>query len=776
MPAQFPALQQRGLAKFIKLALDFSANETLDPRITFSRTSNATRTNAQGLIEYAPHNLLTYSENFDNAVWAKSNATVTANAIVAPDGTLTADKLEAATTTTTSVFQSITIAASSYTGSVYVKIGSGASDANRFYLRDNTAGTTLLQIAINYDTLAITYIVGSTGASVESVGNGWLRLSLTVTSGLTNGNTLRYGVCFVGNSETAGEFAYIWGAQLNIGSLQPYYTTSVKNLLGYSQNFENAAWAKSNASIDATPVMGPLGFFGAEKLVESAVAGQHFVNQGVTVINNSPYTLSCYMKAAERTYCSLEVSMGSSGFEAIVNLSEGTYTSSSYGSSSIPKAVVSNIGAGWYRLAIIGISISTTIATRIKLYQNAITQNYTGDGTSGIYIFGAQLSDSASLDPYSYNFGAAPTSTAYYGPRFDYDPVTLAPKGLLIEESRTNYIRNNTMVGAVVGTPGTLPTNYTYTGGGLVANVVGIGYEGGINYVDIQFVGTATSGSSGLRFEGSTGVTASTDQTWNTSLYIRKISGTTSGISSIGTNLTYLIAGAGSDAITKIIPFGTLDLASIAYNRQNVTLTAVTSGITAVRPQLILGHNIGANIDITLRIGMPQLEQGAFPTSVIPTTSAQVTCAADNASMVGTNFSSWYNQSEGTLFAEFDFDVYSPNRGIYSLNLASAPGNNRLDCRTSGFINTANGVGLNSPSIIFSSGVNKVASAYKVTNSAATKNGIIPTSYSLTTMPTVDRLLIGALDAQANQLNGHIKLFKFFSKRFINTYLQSLTQ
>ena len=60
-----------------QLNLNFARNEVLDPRITFSRTSNATRVNAQGLIEYAPHNLLTYSENFDNAVWTKSNVRIT---------------------------------------------------------------------------------------------------------------------------------------------------------------------------------------------------------------------------------------------------------------------------------------------------------------------------------------------------------------------------------------------------------------------------------------------------------------------------------------------------------------------------------------------------------------------------------------------------------------------------------------------------------------------------------------------------------------------------
>ena len=219
--------QKKRLSKGIRLALDFMGGK-LDSRISFSRGSNATVVGSNGLIQYAPHNLLTYSEQFDNAAWTKTNATVSANVTIAPDGTLTADKLEPATTASTSIYQSVIIAASSYTGSVYVKKGSGASDANRFYLRDSTTSTTLLQVAIDYDTLVITYVIGSTGASVQNVGNGWLRVSLTITSSLTIGNTLRYGVCFVGNNETAGEFAYAWGAQLEAGAFSTSYipTTS----------------------------------------------------------------------------------------------------------------------------------------------------------------------------------------------------------------------------------------------------------------------------------------------------------------------------------------------------------------------------------------------------------------------------------------------------------------------------------------------------------------------------------------------------------------------
>ena len=261
--------QKKRLSKGIRLALDFTSG-VLDSRITFTRASNGTRVNSSGIIEsiasnlprfdYDPvtlapkgllieeqrTNLLTYSSEFDNAVWTKTNATVSANVTIAPDGTLTADKLEPATTASTSIYQSVVIAASSYTGSVYVKKGSGASDANRFYLRDSTTATTLLQVAIDYDTLVITYVIGSTGASVQNVGNGWLRVSLTITSSLTIGNTLRYGVCFVGNNETAGEFAYAWGAQLEAGAFPTSYIPTTSATV--TRVADNASMVGSNFS------------------------------------------------------------------------------------------------------------------------------------------------------------------------------------------------------------------------------------------------------------------------------------------------------------------------------------------------------------------------------------------------------------------------------------------------------------------------------------------------------------------------------------------------
>jgi len=182
--------------------------------------------------------------------------------------------------------------------------------------------------------------------------------------------------------------------------------------------------------------------------------------------------------------------------------------------------------------------------------------------TSGdvIQVFGAMVSDSASLDAYSLNVAAAPSAAAYYGPRFDYDPVTLQPKGLLIEEQRQNLVLNSTLDGANLATQSVTVTAVAHT---------------------LSFYGTGQ----------------------------------------------IVLSGTASATVTGTGAYPT---------RKTLTFTPTAGSLT---------------LTVTGTVQFAQLEIGAFATSFIPTAGSQVTRTADVATIVGSNFFSWYNQNEGTLYS-----------------------------------------------------------------------------------------------------------------------------
>jgi hypothetical protein len=239
------------------LLLDFANAKVLDPRVTFTRASTATyfdnegvlRTAASGeprfafdpdteeslglLIEEARTNLLTYSEQFDNAAWVKSgNTALTANTVIAPDGTLTGDSIAAVAGGSNSAKQFPAVSAgATYTFSAFVKAGS--SNFAFFTLYDNGSNVrrqwfNLTTGALGSTTSGGTFVLLS--ASMALVGNGWYKCVVTATTpaGITN--------CFFGvesasadastSDITNGSIA-IWGAQLEAGSFPTSYIPTV---------------------------------------------------------------------------------------------------------------------------------------------------------------------------------------------------------------------------------------------------------------------------------------------------------------------------------------------------------------------------------------------------------------------------------------------------------------------------------------------------------------------------------------------------------------------
>jgi hypothetical protein len=219
----FSRTDTNGTATALDLAGNVIQFATGVPRIT----------NRGILVEEARTNLFERSYEFDNAYWSKTNLTVTAG-LTAPDGTATAQRIEATATAGTNCVRAVTVNATSATYSIFVKKGSGATDANLFALRNSTTATILVAGSFNYDTGVWTYTTGSTGVTVTTLANGWYRIAITATSGITSGNSIQGYVFFLGGSETAGENALAWGAQLELGSFatSPIITTGAAGTRG----------------------------------------------------------------------------------------------------------------------------------------------------------------------------------------------------------------------------------------------------------------------------------------------------------------------------------------------------------------------------------------------------------------------------------------------------------------------------------------------------------------------------------------------------------------
>jgi hypothetical protein len=161
-------------------------------------------TSANRPVVSARVNLFVKTEQFDSTEWPKSNVTVTANTIVAPDGTTTADTL---LTSTGGGYLSRGVSAASSTLSIYVKQGVGS----RFSL--GTAGVSGDDFAVfNLSTgSVISTGANNLSASITSVGDGWYRL--VVARGATAGNSTIY-IGYLLSSASANDFSYIWGADL----------------------------------------------------------------------------------------------------------------------------------------------------------------------------------------------------------------------------------------------------------------------------------------------------------------------------------------------------------------------------------------------------------------------------------------------------------------------------------------------------------------------------------------------------------------------------------
>ena len=387
----------------------------------------------------------------------------------------------------------------------------------------------------------------------------------------------------------------------------------------------------------------------------------------------------------------------------------------------------------------------------------------------------------ASAGTYVGSDGLIKTATTD-APRFDHNPTTGESLGLLVEESRSNSIRNNTMVGAVAGTPGTLPTNWTIVGslGTLTQAVVGSGTSAGIAYIDVRFSGTTSTGAVGVQFEGFTQIAASSGQTWTGSFWVSRVAGSTTNLNAVSIRVHERDVVGASLANTSVDFLSTL---STTLARNTATRTMVSASTAFVTLDVLLVFASGVSIDITLRIGLPQLEQGAFATSVIPTSGTAVTRAADVASIAGANFSSWFNASEGSLFVSADRQQQIPATDFAQLFFMHDGSNNNTI--SLGWLTSGSGqfrvraVSANEANLLdFSTALSRrIAGAYAVNNAASSINGSSPSSDLSVALPTgINTVSIGSDQQGLTRHNGTIRRLTFWPQRLSNNVLQALTR
>ena len=271
-------------------------------------------------------------------------------------------------------------------------------------------------------------------------------------------------------------------------------------------------------------------------------------------------------------------------------------------------------------------------------------------------------------------------------PRFDYDPVTLACKGLLIEESRANVLLNSLIDGTILETQIVATTAVAYT---------------------LSFYGTGNIVLSGA---------------------------------SIAT-----VTGTG------------------AYpSRKTFTFTPTVGALT---------------LTISGTVQYAQLEVGAFPTSYIPTTTTALTRNADVAVMTGTNFSNWYNASEGTFVtsgtvlnnaAPFQADDGTTDNRIYCTIRPSGGSGGPGNVIVGGVIQTSSFGNFNNVT------TNTAAISYKLNNFMATLNGATVTTDASGTVPTVNTLRFMNNTSSTN--TGWVRKLMYFPQVLTSAELSAFTK
>lgn len=682
-------------------------------------------------------------------------------------GNLRARKLceNAAVTVGHQIQENITCAIATYTTSVYAKAGERTKFA--VDMSDNISG----EVSYTFDLVAGTASSPSTGgswsgltASITNIGNGWYRCSITALRGAgtsTIANILvanaAGSVSYTGDGSSG---IYIADAQLEAGSTVQAYndTTSAayygprfdydptnyvrQNLLLQSEQFDNAAWNKTNAGAGIPPVVtanqgvAPDGTLTADRVDfncgGTTISDRSWVSQTISITQGLAYTDAIWIKAFDAA------TVGKTIRFIVEN-----------GGGSAPT--VFTITSDWQRISVAGTAATASTVNVLIETRGTVTSST----TASVLLWGAQLNTGSTALTYT------ATTTA---------PYTLcAARGLLIEEQRVNLLLQSNDFQTSWS-----PTNVTRT----LASTTGP--DGTLSGVKIE----ATTAAATILYQAA--AITSTSATY--SVYLKQGTGATTANSFLlrnSTTATNLVGGT-LNYSTGVFTYTTgstgVSVTNVGNGWWRLQMSAST-GITASDVLLAYAGFVGSVAtagDFLYAYGA-QLEAGAFATSYIPTVGSQVTRAADSASI--TTLTPWYNSAAGTLFASVSYEAAANGPvGDYNVSISDGTISNiiligsagSVSCQLiSGGVSSYNqGVGTR-PAIGV---VQKTAFAYSAVDANQAVNGTLGTTDTTTVVPSaVTKLSIGSRGDNSGYLNGWVNTLNYYPTRLPNATLQGLT-
>ena len=401
--------------------------------LTFARNSNATRVNSAGLIEKVRTNLNLFSQDFTNAAYVTGGfgnlASVVANTTANPlNGVQDADTATFTAGLTQGrllqLFTGLSITSAS-TYSIYLKAGT-LTTASVFV--DTVAG---INGEFNLTTGVVIAATGCT-ASIQNAGNGFYRCSVTWTTSIgnaqcglitdTDGSLILFGAQLESSDFGATPYIPTTTASVSVGItadiprldytgggcpsllLEPQRT----NLITFSEQFDNAAWAKNETTISANIATSPSGLQDADKIIPNSNNTAHNVDRvGLTVSLNGTASVflkaSGYNKAAIRSYFT--------GAYASFDLVNGTILTAVG-----VTAKIENYGNGWYRCSVndTGNALYGYVIAVLDASSDPAA-TYIGDGTSGVLAWGAQLEVGSYPTSYIPTLGSSVTRLPDFG-------------------------------------------------------------------------------------------------------------------------------------------------------------------------------------------------------------------------------------------------------------------------------------------------------------------------------------------------------------------------